>query len=271
MKSAVKAISIINLLFVVLLMISGFFSGAVGEILYYASFLIPLLLFFGTGKRLGIRMNTLKFGINADSLVKTLLISSPTVLLLASVSLLTTYLFSFFGIHLSSPDTSESLYLLIVRYALLPALLEEMLFRYVPLSLMAPYSKRDSILLSAIFFALIHCSFLQIPHSLLAGLIFGTLAILTGSILPSFILHFLNNTISLILMKYGGVQSFYITFISSLVAVSLVCVFAFVLAFGKRTFGEIKAVFQDKSNLLFTSSTFAFILTTVFLSIVDIL
>ena len=43
MKSIVKSISVINLLFIVLFMLSGFFGGVIGEFLYCVSFVIPFL------------------------------------------------------------------------------------------------------------------------------------------------------------------------------------------------------------------------------------
>ena len=63
-------------------------------------------------------------------------------------------------------------------------------------------NKRSALILSSLMFAFAHANLFQIPYALVAGFIFSSLYLLTGSILPSVILHFLNNAVSLASM-YG--------------------------------------------------------------------
>lgn len=60
---------------------------------------------------------------------------------------------------------------------------------------------RWAILVSALIFGLIHMNPAQILFAFLFGIILGELYYRTGSLLPSIILHFINNTLSLILMN----------------------------------------------------------------------
>ena len=97
---------------------------------------------------------------------------------------------------------------MLIIHALLPSFLEEMLFRYLPMKLIAPYSRRLCILLSSAYFALIHFNLFQIPYALLAGLVFITVDLWADSVLPSFILHLLNNVISVLWIKYSASWEF---------------------------------------------------------------
>ena len=60
---------------------------------------------------------------------------------------------------------------------------------------------RWAILVSALIFGLIHMNPAQMLFAFLFGIILGELYYRTGSLLPSIILHFINNTLSLILMN----------------------------------------------------------------------
>ena len=91
---------------------------------------------------------------------------------------------------------------MLIAHAVVPALFEEALFRYIPMKLLLPYSKRWCVFYSALCFALIHCSFTQMPYAFAAGVIFMLVDVALDSIWPSVILHFVNNAVSVIFMKY---------------------------------------------------------------------
>lgn len=88
------------------------------------------------------------------------------------------------------------LYFLIV--AILPAFAEEFAFRGVILGVLRPYSEGLAILVSSAAFALMHGNFVQMPFTFCCGLIFGFIAVKTNSLLPSIIIHFLNNGLSVL-------------------------------------------------------------------------
>ena len=103
----------------------------------------------------------------------------------------------------TSIDTMDttvlSLVLNLVSTAVLPALVEEMVFRGYILGGLRPQGDGLAIVFSAVFFGLLHGNLLQIPFAFILGLIFGYLTVQTGSIWPAVLLHFLNNAFSVVL------------------------------------------------------------------------
>ena len=91
-------------------------------------------------------------------------------------------------------NPSFSLFFLL---ALLPAFLEELLFRGALLNVLRPYGDGFAILTTAAFFAVIHCNFEQAPAAFLTGLLFGYAAVISGSVWPTVLAHFLNNALAL--------------------------------------------------------------------------
>lgn len=100
-------------------------------------------------------------------------------------------------------DTITSLLLNIVVMAVLPALLEELVFRGYILRAMRPYGDWYAVLVSALLFSLMHGNIKQIPFAFIVGLALGWLLIYTNNIWLSVTVHFCNNCLS-VLMQYFG-------------------------------------------------------------------
>ncbi|HJD24714.1 MAG TPA: CPBP family intramembrane metalloprotease [Firmicutes bacterium] len=116
--------------------------------------------------------------------------------------------FSLFGIRQPTlpsylEPTIPSLLLNILVFAVLPGLLEELLFRGYILRLLRPYGGAFAIVTTAALFALMHGNILQIPFAFLVGLACGWLALRTGRVWPAMLLHFLNNFMAQILEYIG--------------------------------------------------------------------
>ncbi len=110
----------------------------------------------------------------------------------------TTVVFSLFSLYPSDvPDTANGTLinwlLSLVGTAVLPAILEEVLFRGVVMGLLRPAGDRVAIVVSALVFSLAHGTLTQIPFAFVLGLVFGFLYARTGSLLLPMVLHFLNN------------------------------------------------------------------------------
>ena len=73
------------------------------------------------------------------------------------------------------------------------AIFEELLFRKAFIDYSKKWGTVFAIILSSIFFGLIHANINQIIFAIPAGLLFGTVYALTGNISLSIILHFINN------------------------------------------------------------------------------
>ncbi|MBQ1950793.1 MAG: CPBP family intramembrane metalloprotease [Clostridia bacterium] len=117
--------------------------------------------------------------------------------------------FSRFGIESpKTPDllaptiTSFLLNLLVV--AVLPALLEELVFRYYVLRTLRPYGDGLAVLLSSLLFGLMHGNVAQIPFAFLVGIALGWLYVATDRIWLSIVVHFANNALSLTLDYLGN-------------------------------------------------------------------
>lgn len=89
--------------------------------------------------------------------------------------------------------------LMLIRIAVIPAILEELMFRGVILSSLKPCGNTLAIVVSSILFSFMHANFAQIPFALLVGLMLGFIAVKTNSLLISMILHFTNNLWSCVL------------------------------------------------------------------------
>lgn len=86
-----------------------------------------------------------------------------------------------------------SIIMLIVQTAIAPALMEEFAFRGICLGAFRKFGDGFAIIMSSILFALLHCNLVQIPFALVVGLTLGYITVKTNSIIPSMIIHFLNN------------------------------------------------------------------------------
>ena len=110
--------------------------------------------------------------------------------------------FSLFGIENlggsidAGSDPSVLLYFLTV--AILPAFAEEFAFRGILMGVLRPYSEGLAILVSSAMFALMHGNFVQLPFTFCCGLVFAFIDIKTNSMLPSIIVHFFNNALSVL-------------------------------------------------------------------------
>ena len=101
--------------------------------------------------------------------------------------------------------TPQSLALNLVVMALLPAVLEELLFRVCILQTLRRYGDRLAIVMSAVLFGAIHGGIAQSIFAFLVGLILGWLVVVTGNPWNAVILHFANNALSVVL-QYAALR-----------------------------------------------------------------
>lgn len=227
MRNALKYLVAFDLIFVVALAISGMLEGVISEIIYYLAFLVPICLSLLLLRREGREETRSLFRITGKNLALSSLTFMPAVLIILLISYLTSLLLGIFGASAPTVEDAPILEMLLI-HALLPALLEEMLFRFVPLRLLKGYSTRTVVVISALFFASVHCSLFQIPYAFAAGLLFVSLDIIFDSVYPSLILHFLNNALSVISIKYCDTptaSTIYLTVLISLGVLSAVLVY----------------------------------------------
>lgn len=78
----------------------------------------------------------------------------------------------------------------------IPPIVEEMMFRGVVLQSLRRYGDGFAVVVSAIFFGLYHGNPIQMVFAFLSGLALGYVVIRTGSLLPSILIHCINNGVS---------------------------------------------------------------------------
>jgi membrane protease YdiL (CAAX protease family) len=118
-------------------------------------------------------------------------------------SIVATFLESY-GIPLpESPSFMEatplSFVLNLLVLAVLPALLEEMIFRVCILGALRKYGDTFAIVVSALLFGFIHGGLSQSVFAVIVGLVLGYFVVTTGNVWLAVIIHFLNNAMSVVL------------------------------------------------------------------------
>lgn len=108
----------------------------------------------------------------------------------------------------SSIFNLDSLIVSILIIAVVPALLEEVLFRgYILFGLRRNHSETKSIVISALVFGLVHLNPWQFISAFFLGLLFGWIALKTRSIILPVAGHFLNNIAVLLSSRYFNVET----------------------------------------------------------------
>ena len=266
MKKAIRVLVFSNMLFLLFLTASGFFSGAVSDIIYYLAFLCSAFFALFT-LRGEYEPRSLVALPEKRDIIFTLLGIFPFIGITMLVSFLTTTLFSLFGLYATAPDVSGSTVAVLLTHAVVPALLEEFLFRLVPFTLLGGHSRRAAFLASSLLFALVHCNVFQIPYALVAGLLLGAVYVLSGSIIPSLILHLANNTVSVFWIRYGGVQSFRDIFVITVTSLAILSVILMIVLMKDRIRNIFSKLSTDKSKHWFTFEFLIFVLLTVFIAV----
>ena len=256
MKNAVKLFTFLVLAFLLIYSTSASMPVPFSIIVELLAFALPVGVGYAASRRykqereevagVAERESTL-LGLSGDSARDILPTIAPTLSVIFLVSFLTSLLLGALGLSGRTVEDAP-LFEMILIHALMPALLEEALFRYLPMKLIAPYSKRWCVLLSSSYFALIHMNLFQLPYAFLAGLIFIVIDIAADSVLPSLILHFVNNVISVLWIKYSADGVFVLWYLVIMISLSLVGL-AFIFLRRKKYIALIKGVYEDGEPL----------------------
>ena len=271
MKRITAYITFLDILFLLLLSISGGISGILSDAVYYLAFLIPI--FFGIylikehEKSDAENQVTLGFGINKKSAANFIPLVFPIITAILAVSLLTSLLMGIFGFT-DSTEISEPFPAALMLHALLPAILEEMLFRYIPLKLTLGYSRRWGIIISSLFFSLSHANIFRLPYAFIAGILFALVDIMADSILPSVILHFINNALSLVFIIYLDESATLPFFLIMLSLAVISAVFIFIKRQNYKKF--FKPILEGGKKTELSLAPIALIAVTLILAITDL-
>ena len=113
-------------------------------------------------------------------------------------------MFSGSGAEMSEDVNIYPVGMAVIVFAIVPAIVEEYIFRGVILSAYMNVDVKASILISGIFFALLHFSFGSVLYGFLFGCLFAYVRIVTGNMLYSMIMHCAFNTVN-VLLSYADI------------------------------------------------------------------
>jgi membrane protease YdiL (CAAX protease family) len=268
MEKKLNLLTIIYFLFLLLLIIVGAVKGEGSLFVYYLGYALLILFGFLQAERketAGVR----PFSMSKKDAEFLLPLLMPTVGAVMLLSFVTSSVLQAFGLALPSVNIGDSLGLALVWHAAIPAIFEEMLFRFLPLLLIAPYSRRGAIIASAFFFSLSHHDLFSIPYAFFAGALFMMVDLATDSLLPSVIIHFVNNALSVVILFFKQSPSVSVAVYAVVGILSLVS-FVFLVLRRERYRKTAIYVLEKGERLRLTTAMVAFALLSVALSIVSL-
>ncbi|MBQ8426451.1 MAG: CPBP family intramembrane metalloprotease [Clostridia bacterium] len=150
-----------------------------------------------------------------------------------------------------------------ITVALLPAISEELFFRGIILNSLSGVKQVYAVLISALCFALYHCSVAQLVYQFIYGVALGFLFITVKSVLPCIIAHFANN-FSVLLLRYLKVEINLYSLTIIMIGVACLAVFSalvyLLLKKGKKQEKEIKTEKGEITRFFFPYAMFAIII-----------
>lgn len=105
-------------------------------------------------------------------------------------------------------DTTEDviiypIWLSIITFAVVPAIVEEYVFRGIILTEYLKVGTAPAVLVSSIFFAMLHFSLGSVMYGFFFGLVFALVRIATGNMIYSMMMHFVFNAINVVMSYFG--------------------------------------------------------------------
>lgn len=271
MKERIKLLTCLYLLFLLMLSFSGMTEGWVSELIYYLSFILPVAvgLIYARSRGYVQGGELTLFRIKGGDVSQFLALTVPTLVLVMLTSQLTAWLITSLTGATNEVVLSGGIWLSILEHALVPALLEELLFRYLPLRMIPKREARLLILLSSLFFAFAHTSLFSIPYALLAGVVYISVDLMTDSIIPSLVMHFVNNLVSVLLIYYNGNNdakiAVFVTF-GLLFTLSL----GYLAVCGKKICVRIREMISDSVPITLTPHILLFIIPALLVAVLGL-
>jgi membrane protease YdiL (CAAX protease family) len=131
-------------------------------------------------------------------------------------------------------------------------------------------SKGAILLVSAIFFALVHHSFFSFGYAFVAGVIFMAIDLALDSVIPSILIHFINNALSVGMLVYKDNEGF-APAIYALVVILSVLSFAIIIANKKKYKEKFASIFKVEERIPISMPIISFALVCVAMAVFSIL
>ena len=267
MEKQIKRLSVVYIVFLAMLILSGSFDGILSKVVYFLSFAAPFALCEYMMREEDGRRGLFKLSPMDGLLLLPAL--APTIAVVLGISVATSLLMSAFGYSVPEVKLPDSLVTAIIVHAIVPAVLEELLFRYLPMKYISDHSPLYTILLSGIFFSLAHHSLYSIPYAFFAGMLFMALNIIFDSIWPSVVLHAVNNVVSVLLMHFATSGQFVFTFYVVLFVAVVASAVAFLLC-RKAYLRRFSAIHRGGGSFSMPSEMIIFIVISFVLAAAEL-
>ena len=152
------------------------------------------------------------------------------ITIIAIIQIVINYLYKKFGVTgdifeaagIAPQKTFWGILIFVVGMALVPAIFEELLFRKWILNSSKRYGNLFAVVFSAVLFGIYHFNINQGIFAFLVGLLFGTIAVYTGGIKYTCLLHFLNNGFGCLQMILGTDSMILSYIIDIIMAISVI-------------------------------------------------
>lgn len=171
---------------------------------YVACFLLPAGFYYLISKDKPVRHAVLDARVpepyTAVKALAVVFIGISVVLLMSTINAKYSFEMSFLGADSINRalDHPYKLVLMFISTVIVPAFVEEMLFRGVVLSNVAPYGKVTAVIISALLFGFMHQNPMQMLYATMAGVFLGTVYLMTGTLWCSILVHMFNNLFAVI-------------------------------------------------------------------------
>ena len=171
---------------------------------YCASFILPVLFFYLISKKSDAEPMDLELKLpERRSVFKILSILFIGISVILTMAYLNSILFP------ASSQTNEALFdtdlktpyrivLMFLSTAVIPAFIEELMFRGMVYANLRPYGKGVAIMISALLFGFMHQNAGQLLYATAAGIVLAVVYEMTGSFWCCVLLHFFNNFLAII-------------------------------------------------------------------------
>lgn len=169
-------------------------------------------------------------------------------------------------------DTTFQRILSFIYIAVLPAIFEELYVRGAVLSFSKKYGEVFAVIASALLFAAIHMNISQAIFAFLAGVIFAMLTLKTNSIVPSMLLHFLNNGYSAFELIFHenkvvltGINLIYLL----LIIVGIIAIIVFLVK-NRKTLCKNAIKIKNDKDIIFMFKDYTLILACILVIVMSI-
>lgn len=169
-------------------------------------------------------------------------------------------------------DTTFQKILSFIYIAVLPAIFEELYVRGAVLSFSKKYGEVFAVIASALLFAAIHMNISQAIFAFLAGVIFAMLTLKTNSIVPSMLLHFLNNGYSAFELIFHenkvvltGINLIYLL----LIIVGIIAIIVFLVK-NRKTLCKNAIKIKNDKDIIFMFKDYTLILACILVIVMSI-